>query len=36
VGKPKQMLLEIMARDGSGLEIPVTPVVLLIRRMLAG
>jgi Saccharopine dehydrogenase NADP binding domain len=36
VGKPKQVLLEIIARDGSGLEIPVTPVVLLVRKMLAG
>jgi hypothetical protein len=35
-GKPKKTLLEILARDGSGLEIPVTPVVLLVRKMLAG
>jgi hypothetical protein len=35
-GRPKKTLLEIMARDGSGLEIPVTPVVLLVKRILAG
>jgi hypothetical protein len=35
-GHPESMLLEIVARDGSGLEIPVTPVVALIKRMLAG
>jgi hypothetical protein len=30
------MLLEILARDGSGLEIPVTPVMLLVKKMLRG
>lgn len=35
-GKPTQRLFEIIARDGSGLEIPVTPVVILIKRILAG
>ncbi len=35
-GHPRRTLLEIIARDGSGLEIPVTPVVLLVKRMLAG
>jgi hypothetical protein len=35
-GRRKKMLLEILARGGSGLEIPVTPVVLLVRKMLAG
>jgi Saccharopine dehydrogenase NADP binding domain len=35
-GNPKKMLFEIVARDGSGLEIPVTPVILLIKKMLRG
>jgi len=35
-GDPKRMLLEILARDGSGLEIPVTPVILLVKKMLRG
>jgi hypothetical protein len=35
-GHPKKMLFEILARDGSGLEIPVTPVILLIKKMLKG
>ncbi len=35
-GRPRSTLLEVIARDGSGLEIPVTPVVLLVKRMLAG
>jgi hypothetical protein len=35
-GSPKKMLLEILARDGSGLEIPVTPVMLLVKKMLRG
>ncbi len=35
-GVPKTRMLEITARDGSGLEIPVTPVVLLVKRMLNG
>jgi hypothetical protein len=35
-GDPKAMLIEILARDGSGLEIPVTPVVLLVKKMLRG
>ena len=30
------MRLDILARDASGLEIPVTPVVLLVKRMLKG
>jgi hypothetical protein len=30
------VLFEIIARDGSGLEIPVSPVVILIKRMLNG
>ncbi len=34
--KPKKMLFEILARDGSGLEIPVTPVILLVKKMLRG
>jgi hypothetical protein len=33
---PKRMLFEILARDGSGLEIPVTPVILLVKKMLRG
>jgi Saccharopine dehydrogenase NADP binding domain len=33
---PRKMMLDILARDGSGLEIPVTPVVLLVKRMLQG
>jgi len=33
---PKKMLFEILARDGSGLEIPVTPVILLVKKMLRG
>jgi hypothetical protein len=33
---PKKMLFEILARDGSGLEIPVTPVMLLVKKMLRG
>jgi Saccharopine dehydrogenase NADP binding domain len=35
-GRHKKILLEILARDGSGLEIPVTPVVLLVGKLLAG
>jgi Saccharopine dehydrogenase NADP binding domain len=35
-GKPKKILLEILARNGSGLEIAVTPVVLLVGKLLAG
>jgi len=35
-GNPKKMLFEILARDGSGLEIPVTPVILLVKKMLRG
>jgi len=35
-GNPKKMLFEILARDGSGLEIPVTPVILLVKKMLGG
>jgi len=35
-GNPEKMLLEILARDGSGLEIPVAPVVLLVKKMLRG
>jgi hypothetical protein len=35
-GNPKKMLFEIVARDGSGLEIPVTPVILLVKKMLRG
>jgi hypothetical protein len=33
---PKKLLFEILARDGSGLEIPVTPVILLVKKMLRG
>ena len=33
---PRKMLFEILARDASGLEIPVTPVILLVKRMLRG
>ena len=33
---PKEILFEILARDGSGLEIPVTPVILLMKKMLRG
>jgi hypothetical protein len=36
LGNSKKSLLEILARDGSGLEIPITPVVLLIKKMLKG
>jgi hypothetical protein len=35
-GNPKKTLFEILARDGSGLEIPVTPVILLVKKLLAG
>lgn len=35
-GSSKKMLVEILARDGSGLEIPVTPVVLLVKKLLRG
>ncbi len=35
-GNPKKMQLEVLARDGSGLEIPVTPVILLVKKMLRG
>src|SRR5262249_2023392 len=35
-GSPKRLLFEILARDGSGLEIPVTPVILLVRKILRG
>jgi hypothetical protein len=35
-GNPKKMLFEILARDESGLEIPVTPVILLVKKMLRG
>jgi hypothetical protein len=35
-GNPKKTLFEIVARDGSGLEIPVTPVILLVKKMLRG
>jgi Saccharopine dehydrogenase NADP binding domain len=35
-GNPKKMVFEILARDGSGLEIPVTPVILLVKKMLNG
>jgi hypothetical protein len=33
-GNPKKTLFEIL--DGSGLEIPVTPVILLVKKMLRG
>ena len=33
-GNPKKLLFEILARDGSGLEIPVTAVILLVKKML--
>jgi hypothetical protein len=35
-GHPRSTLLEVIARDGSGLDIPVTPVVLLVERMFTG
>jgi Saccharopine dehydrogenase NADP binding domain len=35
-GNPKKTVFEILARDGSGLEIPVTPVILLVKKMLRG
>jgi hypothetical protein len=35
-GNRKNSLLEILARDGSGLEIPITAIVLLIKKMLKG
>ena len=35
-GKYTHRLFEIIARNGNGLEIPVTPVVILIKRILAG
>src|SRR5258708_2124205 len=35
-GNPKKMLFEIAAREGSGLDIPVTPVILLVKKMLRG
>ena len=35
-GGPRKVLFEIIARDGSGLEIPITPVVLLVKKMLRG
>ncbi|MDE1902194.1 MAG: saccharopine dehydrogenase NADP-binding domain-containing protein [Alphaproteobacteria bacterium] len=35
-GQRKRMSYEIIALNGSGLEIPVTPVVLLIKRMMKG
>jgi hypothetical protein len=35
-GNGKNSLLEILARDGSGLEIPITPAVLLIKKMRKG
>jgi hypothetical protein len=33
---PGKTLFEILARDGSGLEIPVTPVILLVKKILRG
>ncbi|MEJ0062365.1 MAG: saccharopine dehydrogenase NADP-binding domain-containing protein [Alphaproteobacteria bacterium] len=35
-GKSKKLLFEIIARDGSGLEIPVIPVTLMVKRLLRG
>jgi hypothetical protein len=33
-GRRKKITFEILARGGSGLEIPVTPVILLVKKML--
>ncbi len=33
-GEPKQYRFEVVAYDGCGLEIPVTPVLLLVKRLL--
>ena len=35
-GKTKRLLFEMMAREGSGLEIPVTLAMILIKRLLRG
>jgi hypothetical protein len=35
-GEAKKAVFEVLAQGGSGLEIPVTPVVILVKRMLQG
>jgi Saccharopine dehydrogenase NADP binding domain len=35
-GRREKITFEILARGGSGLEIPVTPVILLVKKMLKG